>query len=255
MIYDWQNTSFEVRDGKPELALLPVGATEPCGAHLPVGAANMILDVVARQVAERLRWTTYLLPTLPLGTSGLHLGQPGALALEWPTLMCVLTDLVESLLAQDIRRVVVLNGIGGLTATRVRPRENYIVKATVRQLNYDFPALDCIWVQPFTAAGVELETVIESAHEDVHAGELVTSLLLHLAPETVKGRGADCVPDVGEEYLDWVPFTALCPGGVWGRASRASAEKGERALALAVLGTAMYIESTYAQLERVKRPR
>ena len=253
MVYDWQHTSFEVKAGRPEVALLPVGATEPGGDHLPVGAATIILDAVVRRVAENLPWATYLLPALPLGTSDAHAGQPGTVALEWPTLMRVIGDLVESLLAQDIRRVVVINGIGGLTATRVRPRENYIVKATVRQLNYDFPTLDCIWVQPFTAAGEELATVIESAREDVHAGELVTSLLLHLAPQTVKGRGNDWVPESGREYLDWVPFRSLCPAGVWGRPSLASAEKGERALALAVRGTVAHIETTFAQLERVKR--
>ena len=181
------------------------------------------------------------------------MGRPGTVALEWSTLMHVLNDLIESLVAQGIHKVVVLNGIGGLTATRVRPRENYIVKATVRQINYDFPALDCIWLQPFTAVGRDLATVIESAHEDLHAGELVTSLLLHLAPETVKGRSSDFVPQFGRDYLDWAPFDRLCPHGVWGRPSLASAEKGERALALAVRATVAYIETTLAQLERLKR--
>jgi creatinine amidohydrolase len=253
MVFDWQNTSFDVKEGKPELAVLPVGATEPCGDHLPVGATNVVLDVLARRVAERLPWTTYLLPTLPWGTSGLHLGRPGTIALEWPTLMQTLRDLVESLLAQGIRKVLVLNGIGGVTATRVRPRENYIVKATVRQLNYDFPDLDAVWVQPFTAAGRELEEIIESACEDVHGGELVTSLLLHLAPGMVKGQGDDWVPGVGTGYLDTVAFDRLCPGGVWGRPSLASADKGRRALELAVERTVEYVTTTFTQLAVLKR--
>jgi creatinine amidohydrolase len=251
-LFDWQNTSFEVKDGKPEVAVLPVGTTEPCGDHLPVGATAIVLDVLTRRVAERLPWTTYLLPTLPWGTSGLHMGRPGAVALEWPTLMHVLRDLVESLLAQGIRKVLVLNGIGGVTATRVRPRENTIVKATVRQLNYDFPDLDAVWVQPFTAAGQELEEIIESAREDVHAGELVTSLLLHLAPETVKGKGDDWAPGVETGYLDYIAFEQLCPGGVWGRPSLASADKGRRALDLAVQRTVEYAMTTFAQLATLK---
>lgn len=254
MVFDWQNTTFEVQAGQPEVAILPVGATEPGGPHLPVGATTVVLDALARQVAERLPWSTYLLPTLPMGTSEAHMGQPGTVALEWPTLMHVLYDLVESLVTQGIHKVVILNGIGGLTATRVRPAENYIVKATVRQLNYDMPALDCIWLEPFTVAGRDLATVIESADEDVHAGELATSLLLHLAPEMVHGRGWDFVPAVSRDYLDWVPFAQVCPDGVWGRPGLASADKGARALEMAVCASVAYIETTLTRLERLKRP-
>jgi creatinine amidohydrolase len=254
VVLDWQNTTFEVQAARPPLAVLPVGATEPGGPHLPLAATTIILDALARAIAGRLPWDTYLLPTLPLGTSEAHHGQPGAVALEWPTLMHVVYDLVESLVAQGIRKVVILNSLGGLTATRVRPAQNYIVKATVRQLNYDLPALDCIWLQPFTAAGPALADIIESADEDVHAGELVTSLLLLLAPELVHGRGRDFVPPQSRDYLDWLPFAQLCPDGVWGRPGLASADKGARAFDLAVHAGAAYIETTLIQLERLKRP-
>ena len=253
MLLDYQNTSFEVRDAKCDLALLPIGATERCGDHLPVGTMNFILDAVARRVGERLKGTVYLLPVMPLGSSGLHEGQPGTIALEWTTLMQVVTDLIESLLAQGIRRVAVLVGLGGSNETTVRPRENYIVKTAVRQLNYDFAELDAIWVQPFTVAGEELRQILDSADEDVHAGELATSLMLALDPSAVKGIGRDFVPEVGKEYLDLVSFEALCPGGVWGKPSLASAEKGERALEAAVRCTVAYIEDSFAHLATMKR--
>lgn len=253
MLLDYQNTSFEVKDAKPDIAILPVGTTEQCGDHLPVGATTIILDILARRVAERLKGTVYLLPTMPLGTSGLHLGTPGTIALEWSTLMSVVYDLVESLVAQGIRQVVVINGLGGATETTVRPRENYIVKTTVRQLNYDIPELDALWVQPFTVAGKDLAEIVESAHQDIHAGELATSLMLYLAPDTVKGKGVDWVPEEGKEYLDYVLFRKLCSSGVWGRSSLASAEKGKRALEIAVQRTVEYIEESFAHLATMKR--
>jgi creatinine amidohydrolase len=253
MLLDYQNTSFEVRDAKPDIALLSIGATERCGDHLPVGTMNFVLEAVARRVAERLKGTVYLLPTMPLGSSGLHEGQPGTIALEWSTLMHVVYDLVESLLAQGIRRVAVLVGLGGANETTVRPRENYIVKTAVRQLNYDFPGLDAIWVQPFTVAGKELKEILDSADEDVQAGELATSLMLYLDPEAVKGKGDDFVPDVAKDYMDFVSFDALCPGGVWGKPSLASAEKGERAMEAAVTATVAYIEDSFAHLATMKR--
>jgi creatinine amidohydrolase len=253
MYFDHRNTTFEVKAGKPEIALVPIGATERSGDHLPVGATTLILDAVSRRVAEELEETAYLLPTMPMGTSGLHLGRGGTIALEWPTLTSVVRDLTEALLAQGIRKVAVINGLGGANETTVLPRENYIVKTAVRQLNYDHADLDAIWVQPFTVAGPDLVEILDSAPEDIHAGELATSLLLHLAPELVKGRGTDFAPKEDKAYLDFVAFEALCPGGVWGKPSLASAEKGARALEAAVGRTVAYIEESFAHLATMKR--
>ena len=253
MLLDYQNTTFEIKDAKPSIALLPVGSTEQCGDHLPIGTTTIILDSLARRVGERLKGNAYLLPTMPLGTSGTHLGTPGTIALEWSTMMSVVYDLVESLVAQGIRQVVVINGLGGANENTVRPRENYIVKTVVRQLNYDIPKLDALWVQPFTVAGKELAEILGSAQDDVHAGELATSLMLYLEPDTVKGLTPDCLPSESKQYLDFVAFRALCPGGVWGRPSLASAEKGKQAMEAAIQRTVQYIEESFAQLATMKR--
>lgn len=253
MVYDWQNTSFEVRDGRPSVAILPIGATEWNGEHLPVGSMNLILDALSRRVAESLTATSYLLPTFPLGSSEHLVGHPGTVSLEYQTLYQVVYDIVESLLEQGIRRVAIINGLGGASETTVRPRENYIVKTAARQLNYDYVDLDAIWVQPFTVAKDELLEIMGSAREDVHAGELATSLMLHLDPEAVKGVSADFVPSVGKECMDFVGFERLTPSGVWGRPSLATADKGKRALDAAVIRTTEYIEKTFAQLATMKR--
>lgn len=253
MLLDYRNTTFEVKDARPEIAVLPIGSTEQCGAHLPVGSTTYILEALARRVAENLQGKVYLLPTMPLGTSGLHRGTAGTIALEWQTMMQVVSDLVVSLLSQDIRKVAVINGLGGANETTVIPRENYIVKTAIRQLNYDHPELDAIWVQPFTVAGGELSEILDSADVDVHAGELATSLMLHLAPDVVKGSGADHLPRETKGYLDFVPFERLCPAGVWGQPSLASAEKGEAALGAAVEATVTYIEESFAHLATMKR--
>ena len=253
MLLDYQNTSFEVRDAQPDIAVLPIGATERCGEHLPVGTMTIILDALARRVAEQIKGTTYLLPAMPLGTSGTHRGTAGTIALEWPTLMRVVYDLVESLFLQGIRRVAVIVGLGGASQSAALPKENYIVKVAVRQLNYDYPELHAVWVQPFTVAGRELVQIMDASGQDVHAGELITSLMMYLDPDAVKGRGADHLPGLGKEYLDYVAFERLCPGGVWGRPSLASADKGERALHVAVERTVQYIEESLANLTAMKR--
>ena len=45
---NWQNTSWDFKDNPPEVAILPLAAFEPHGAHLPVGADLLIMDAIAR---------------------------------------------------------------------------------------------------------------------------------------------------------------------------------------------------------------
>jgi creatinine amidohydrolase len=249
---DHRNTSREIREARPSLAILPLATIEQHGPHLPLATDLIVVDAIARDVARELPETTYLLPTFPFGTSIAQSGFPGTVWLGTQTLARVVRDVVEGLRVQGVSRVVVIPSPGGPGESPVKLRANAIVKTAVRQLNYDYPGLDAIWVQPLTAARQELRAIFEAAGEDVHAGEVETSLLLHLRPDLVQGSAEDCTPAVGRECLDFVPFVSLCPGGVWGRASLASAEKGARAFAAAVAGTVRYVVETLAQLEQVK---
>lgn len=255
LLLDWENTTREVAVAKPQIALLPIATMEQHGSHLPVGSKIILLDAIARRVALALPGGIYLLPSMPVGTSSLHEGTAGTLALTWQTMMSVMRDLIESLLAQDIRKVAVLIGLGQATSGTVFPWENSIAKVAVRQLNYEYPELQAVWVQPLGVTGRDLAAIFETAEQEVHAGEVVTSLMLHLAPELVKGRGADHAPAVSNAYLNYTSFRSLCPGGVWGYPSKASAEKGALAMDAIVRSTAAYISETLAQLDVIKAVR
>lgn len=253
-LYDWHSTSWDLRAHPPDLAILSVGAVEQFGPYLPIGTQNIILEAIARRVGERLAGNVYLLPTWPLGESIQHRGFAGTVALSWRVLMAVVTDLVGSLYACGLRRVVVLTGLGGAACSTVVPRENAIVKTAVRQLNYDHPQLDAIWAQPLTVARPPLSALCSTAADDVHAGEIVTSLMLYLHPDLVREAREDHIPPRrATQYVDALPFRALCPKGVWGRPSLASAELGARILQAAVDGTVSYIEESLAELGRLKR--
>jgi creatinine amidohydrolase len=228
---DHQNTTFEIGAARPHTAILPLATTERHGSHLPVGADWMIVDTIARRVAETLGEGFYLLPTLPYGTSANHGGAAGTLWLAPLTLMHVVRDVAEA---------------------TVRPLGNYVVKSTVRQLNYDHPDLQAIWVQPFTVAAEELLGLLPSAAEEVHAGAVETSILLYLRGDLVKGAGTDYVPSLTQEYLDYLPFTRISPSGVWGHPSLATASLGEAALAAAVRGTVRYVRESFAYLAEMR---
>ncbi|MFH1084700.1 MAG: creatininase family protein [Chloroflexota bacterium] len=259
-VYDARNTWWELRAQPPELAILPVGATEACGPHLPVGAMNLILGAIARAVAERLAEDVYLLPTWPLGANPQYRHLAGSVSLSWRALLAALTDVVNALRRSGIHRVAVLAGLGGAGHTTALPFENEIVKTAVRQLNYAHPDLTAIWVQPLTVADPPLATLYPAAQDEVRAGAIVTSLMLHLHPDLVRPLPADHVPPETPDgaaparlsYLRALPFEALCPLGVWGRPSQASAELGDRILRAASDGTARYITETLVQVARLK---
>jgi len=250
---NWHDTSPEIRDAHPDVALWPIGAIEPHGQHLPVGTHCLLLDAISQSVATRLPYETYLLPTWPFGTSLGHSGSPGSAYVGWEALLDVVSDVVESLYEQRIPRVVVLTDLGGANEGQVRPRGNYIVKTAVRQLNYAYPSRQTIWVQPFTAARQDFLRIFDSAHEEVQAGEVETSCLMALHPDLAKAPAGDSLPLLSKEYLDYLPFASMTTDGVWGRPSLASAEKGERALHAAAVRTCEYIREAFSVLERLKR--
>ncbi len=252
-VYDWHNSSWDLRARPGLTAALSVGAVEAYGPHLPLDTQLRLLDAIARRVAERLHGDTLLLPTLPFGQSGAFESLAGTVSLSWRTLLSVLGDLGNALARIDVHRLAVLVGLGGAGCTTVLPRENHIVKTAVRRLNYDHPDLDALWVQPLTVAEPGLEVLFPTARDDVHGGEVITSLMLHLWPEQVRGERLDHVPAQSAAYLDVVPFAALCPDGVWGRPTRADAERGGVALEAIVEGTARYIRDTFDQMARLKR--
>jgi creatinine amidohydrolase len=248
---DIQASTFRLRDARPLLAILPVAALEQHGTHLPVATDWIILEEIARRVAAEVP-SSYVLPALPFGTSLAHLGTAGTVGLTWPTLLHVVRDLVESLLVQGIRQVVVLNNLGEISGSTVQPRGNFIVKTAVRQLNYANPTLDTLWVQPLAVASKQLSSVFESGADDVQAGEVETSLMLAVRPDLVRDGAVDHVPALNRQFAEWAPFNACAPGGVWGRPSLASRAKGERALELAVHATVEYINESFACLATAK---
>ena len=72
--------------------------------------------------------------------------------------------------------------------------------------------------------------------------------MLHLAPEQVGPQRIDHVPAFGPAHFDYRPMIDFCPDGIWGRASLASAEKGEKALAALIEDTAAHFEETFTLL-------
>jgi creatinine amidohydrolase len=149
------------------------------------------------------------------------------------TLALVIRDIVLSLYAQGIKKFVVISGHGG----------NWIIKPTIRELNLEHPDLKVIHGIPMGQRPL-----------DVHAGDSETSRMLYLDEKLVKKELiTDNVPDVTQEYIDYVGLKALSKSGHWGKPSLASPEKGKEATDGAVEGIAFYIKQTFKKLEEIER--
>ncbi|MBI3408883.1 MAG: creatininase family protein [Planctomycetes bacterium] len=101
-----------------EVAVLPFGATEPHNLHMPYGTDTLQVEEIGRRCCEKAYAAgarVLLLPVVPFGVNTNHLQIPGGLALSVnpSTLLKLVTDLVDSLERQGLRKLVLLNGHGG----------------------------------------------------------------------------------------------------------------------------------------------
>jgi creatinine amidohydrolase len=247
-----RSTTFEVERARPRTAILPVATVEAHGPHLPAGTDLLIVEVVARRAAQILG-DAYLLPTIPFGTSAHVRGLAGTADFTPDVLRRVVQNVAVALHETGIHRVAIVAGPGLVSGNTVVPFGNFVLKAAVRQLNHEYPDMDAIWVQPFAAAARTLGKVFESGADDVHAGEVETSLVMALCPDAVGDGAVDHVPAAGRDMIELVPFSTLAPGGVWGRPSLASKDKGEAAMAAAADATATYVRENLNTLGQMKK--
>jgi creatinine amidohydrolase len=171
-----------VRSQRWEVAVLPFGATEPHNLHMPYGTDNLEVEAVGQQACEKAYQAgakVVLLPTIPYGVNTNHLQIPGALAcsVKPTTLLHILTDLVDSLERQGIRKLVLLNGHGGNE-----------LKPLARELHHQTKVFLCVcdW---FRMAVDRYPQIFDKPGE--HADEVETSLGLAFFPELVRAELAD----------------------------------------------------------------
>ena len=193
-------------DGGSITLLLPVGATEQHGPHLPLDTDTRIATAVAEAVADRVD-DAVVGPPLGIGASGEHAGFAGTLSVGTRVLADVLVEIVRTA-GPEFARIVAINGHGG---------NAYALRAA---------AATC------AAEGRSLEVwSIRLPGADAHAGRTETSLLLHLDPDLVRlDAAAPGNPEPLEELLPTMMESGVrevSPNGVLGDPTGATAAEGE----------------------------
>lgn len=220
-----ENSWKTIRDAHFQAAILPWGATEAHNFHLPYGTDILEADYIAAEAA-RLAWErgakVIVLPTIPFGVNTGQHDVKLDINMNPSTQLAVLKDIVEVLDRQQIFKLIILNSHGGND-----------FKTMVRELGLRFPRMflcACNWYQ-----AVDQKDFFEN--KDDHAGEMETSLLMHLAPGLVRP-----LSEAGDGAAKKFRIAAIREGWAWaerkwtqvtkdtgvGDPRKASAEKGKK---------------------------
>lgn len=211
-------------------AILPLGATEQHGPHLPQNTDTILAEAICRQVAERT--AGYLLPPLPITYSWVWRNFPGSPWLSTDTFVRIIKDVVCSLERGGVRAMLIVAGHGANQAP---------LKYAVRELA-DESRVAILHGMPFGLDAVAQEAESDLWHGTyyLHAEEVETSLMLAVRPDLVRMEHvvAD-YPPVPPDFGSTAQAQGeLARTGVFGDATRASREKGERWLERTVETTA-----------------
>lgn len=232
------------------IAVLPLGAHEQHGPHLPFETDTIIADGIAARLADNLpeHITARFLTTEPVGYSVEHMDVEGSRTLAFSEAVNRWVGIGENLCAANIRKLVILNAHGGnsplatIVATELRARLGMLAVAT-----------------HWTRFGIPEELISpEQKHLDIHAGYIETSVMLALAPELVHMDKAQNFTNVqgqliedyqylrayGPHAFGWM-MSDLNKQGAAGNALRANAQDGEKIIAHAVKGLTGLMEDVH----------
>ena len=211
------------------ILVLPIGATEQHGPHLPFNTDTVIAEAVAEATVEEIgaeveAWT---LPTLAITKSNEHAWAAGTFWLSARTLLAVIEDIGRCVAATPARRLVFLNGHGGNSA---------LLNVACREVRLAY-GLQTFLAHPSVPPDHGGASPTEELGMGIHGGLDETSLMLHLQPDLVDlDAGFRNVPESlasaehvrfgGDVSFGWLS-NDFGPSGHIGDPTGATAERGK----------------------------
>lgn len=210
--------------------IVPLGATEQHGPHLPLDVDSTIARAVADAVSERLCDAGYdcvVAPVLPFGDSAHHESYPGSVSLRRSVVVDVLGDVCESLLRSPFAWVALITGHAGncwaMREVACRYSTGNVISVD------DWPSIRNV----IHAVGRD-DLGLEASYVGTHAGHFETSIILHLRPDSVDmtraSAGAIGDPAILGTRLRDEGMRSVSPNGVIGDPTAATAAAGRKYL-------------------------
>lgn len=237
--------------GRRPIAVLPLGAHEQHGPHLPFETDTLIAEGIARRLKAALPagLPFTFLPAESVGYSIEHMDVEGTKTLAFDEAVNRWLDIAEGLAKQGIRKLVMLNAHGGNSPLMV-------IVATEARIRFAMLAVATSWTRFGLPDGVISP---EEKAIGIHGGDIETSVMLALHPAKVDmAKAADFLSRqsefasrfkhlraYGPHAFGW-KMSDLNPQGATGNAAAATAEKGEALIAHAVKGLIELLEDVDA---------
>jgi len=212
-------TREEVRNRIVEnaLAILPFGATEQHGNHLPLGTDTILVEYICQKLAEQVNGVVF--PAIPFGYSWVWNDIPGTISIHHRNLESLLEDVVKSVERSGFRGLAIINGHSSNETTMKYVLRDFAENSTFPVYRFTYPNLNQIRTKV-----CESETWFGM----VHACEFETSLLLAVRSELVAmDKASKEYPPFDYDYLyGSKQLSTISSSGVYGDATLATAEKG-----------------------------
>ncbi len=208
---------------KTKTVIVPYGTVEEHGKHLPLSTDTLVMTEVAKGVAERV--DVFVAPPVHYGACTSTGHHPGTIGITPDTVRAITLDIVRDGYRKGLRRFILISGhAGGLHIGAMREAGERVIEELEGAQIGTLSIYDLVWN--------EIAEIAETRN-DSHAGEMETSLIIHLAGRLVKGRSKEEYPMLPKPFL--AKEKVKCwPGGVWGNPNAASKEKGERLFTIMV---------------------
>ncbi len=227
---------------KRPVLLLPIGAVESHGEHLPAGTDNILAERLADALIETIGDATPVLrlPVVPFGQVWSLADAPGSFGVTNATVTNVLLDIARSAKAKGLATVVVINAHLG-NAAAIRDAQRLAKDEAITMANFFYPGAE--------RAIARVRERPEAHGAFMHACEIETSYMLHLAPESVDmSKATENYPEFPDDF-DIVPYrwTEFSESPVLGDPRAASADKGKAILDEVLVNMAKQISVLYSR--------
>ena len=219
----------EIDAARGLIALLPVGALEQHGPHLPLDTDTVLATGVARRIADRVGG--WLLPAIGYGEAWSAEAWAGTISLSAQTLQRSIEDVARGLKRIGVAGLVTVNGHFGN-------------RAPIAAASYPLPVLQLDY-PGIEAAAAEFCVSKPAGPGFYHADEVETSMMLALAPEGVRMERAVAEypvfpADLGTRPMQLRDFNS---SGVFGDPRPATAATGEKIIGRIVAESVSLIEN------------